>query len=179
MASAGDKKSPVPKPPTEKDAAAAEDKKSGGPEFTAEEDAELKTRPIGGLYSFTEEQLSLRVAIGKKMTAWFCAVDSTMSADVRKVYEDFPMWAFYVTKSSDLPKRSYGVCFGEDKKPRLHTAACHIMFTNLTIGGTPVEDLVKVDRWSAEQLARIEFNNDPAIFLDPLGFMIVLRQVAK
>ena len=46
-----------------------------------------------------------------------------------------------------------------------------MIITNRTVGGTAVETIRRVDRWSPEQMDRIKLNCDSGMFADPLGFL--------
>lgn len=148
--------------------------------LTDAEREELKARPISEEWTeFTEEQLKVRVGIAEKYCQFFLDNDHDASEEAKQQYRDWPMWCFYRDTSGGNPKRSYGVCTYADGTAGLHTVSCHIAFTNDIIGGTPVSQLTKVDRWTADDLVSIQLNSSPGIFADPLGFMILLHSHAR
>jgi hypothetical protein len=146
--------------------------------------AELKARPIGvpEWRNLTEEQIALRVEIGKKIQADFIATSPTLEPRLRDIYERYPMWGFYESAESEdawPPRRAYGVCFGEDDDERLYTVTLMSMINNRTIGGCPVESLVRVDRWSPQTIQRMKspLYNGTGIWEDPLGFVKLLMEL--
>jgi hypothetical protein len=144
--------------------------------LTEAEITELAERPvIEELQDFTEEQLVRRVEIAKKYCTFFSNADLTMSLWSRTLYDQYPIWGFYV--DGTCMKRAYGVSHGANGD-RVHTATCMFLMTNLTVGGTPVADLTRVNRWTDAQKASACLNPTPGTFLDPLGFMNILRLVA-
>jgi len=152
--------------------------KKGPTVLTSEEVAELKARPVSQAYrDYTEDQLVVRIGIAKKYCQYLLEADKAMEDRFRKIYEAYPMWGFY--KTTSLLERVCGVCIGEKDEWRLHTATCHVFWTNRTVGGTPAKDVVRVERWTAEDKEFMLMNNAPGIFLDPLGFLIVLDEAAE
>ena len=152
-------------------------------DLTETEKLELIERPISGKYmDFTESQLKIRIDIAKKYCDLFLHEDVTLEEKYKEIYQKYPMWGFYKSEDGSSIHRIYGVCLYDDEPDKTwgaHTATCLTMFTNLTLGGRPVAELKQVDQWSDNDKARIQFNNCPGIFCDPLGFLIVLRQEAK
>ena len=59
--------------------------------LTTEEENELKARPIG-TSCLTDEQILLRQEIGKKMCDYFLQVDTSLTPEIREIYEKTPMW---------------------------------------------------------------------------------------
>jgi len=157
-------------------------------ELTPQEKAELEARPIGDSKwrDLTEEQLAIRVEIGKKIHARFMKDDDNISARCRAIYEKMPMWGFYEDANSASgwpPRRSYGVCIGEEDEERLYTATLMPMFNNRTIGGTPTSSLRRVDRWSPEIIERMKTEHHMyqhvGLWEDPLGFWAILMEAAE
>ena len=140
--------------------------------FTDEEQKELVARPMGFDGPFTEEQFQIRLNIAKRISKFALAVDFTIGDEHRPIYVNFPLWGFY--KQNGLIKRVFGVGFDEENNPRLQTATCFTDSVNLTVGGTSTEDVVRVDNWSNEDKAKIMQSGYPGVFLDPLGFWLIL-----
>jgi hypothetical protein len=143
--------------------------------LNAEEEAELHARPIGAREwrNLTEEQIVRRIGILKKMHA---SIESDMLPWQRDLYAKMPVWGFYVDAHSEdawLPRRVYGVCLGEGDEERVHNVTLLIMMNNNTLGGTPVTQLRRVERWSAEHIERMRCGmyTDIGLFEDPLGIM--------
>ncbi len=152
-------------------------------EPTPEDVLELKERPVRHKWTdFTENQLALRVAIGEKWCRRLLDMDTSCSAEMARGYEEYPMWGFYVVNG--LPKRVYGMCVSVDSKTKekeylAHTASAMLMFVNLTVGGTPLAKLERVERWTPTQLQRIRLTNAPGYFVDPLGFVLLIEEHSK
>jgi hypothetical protein len=150
------------------------------PELTAEENAELTARPITQEFrSFTREQIELRRSIGRKWNEFFMRVDTTMSESIRKCYAEYPPWQFYQVRGGTQMKRIYGICEYQDGTFGAHTVTCMMMFTNDTVGGTPLRDLEPILELSDAQLASACFNNAPGVFCDPLGYMLPLVEESR
>lgn len=144
--------------------------------LSPEQRKELADRPFGTQFTdFTESQLNMRIEIGKIFWNLMSEMDSSLTEEMKAIYEKYPLWAFYTDEDEVVIKRSFGVGVYENGHPCLHTMTCMIMFTNETVGGTPVENVIRTDRWNADQLDRIKLNNAPGMFCDPLGFLVALR----
>lgn len=141
--------------------------------------AELKARPPGTNTKFTADQLKLRTKIAQDMCQGFLDNDDTLTDEFRELYKAWPMWKFYQTKETKMPRRSYGVAVDKAGGTRLLTASAMLMWVNYTIGGTPAADLEPVDAWTKEQIDRINACGNPGMFLDPLGFWVALEDNAR
>lgn len=154
-----------------------------GVRLTPEEEAEMKARPMQSnvAVDYTNEQLALRQAIAKKFCQFFLDNDSSLKPEMKTIYEANPMWKFYRGKDKDggAIKRSYGVAMSMEGKPVLHTACCMFGWTNLTLGGTVAEELSGHEKWTDAEVTRIKMNPTPGIFLDPMGFYILLMENVK
>lgn len=93
---------------------------------------------------------------------------------VKKAYEDFPPWYFYVTKDGDLPKRVYGFLETGNGEVRAHTISAMAFICNDTIGGSPLDSLERVHKWSDANLQRIAICGHPSVFTDPYGWVEVV-----
>lgn len=146
------------------------------------EEQELKQNPPGTVPT-TPEQFQLRLEIAKKICQFFNESDPTMTEDVRKVYEEYPMWGFYVNGDGSCPRRSYGVCFkktedSDENIPALHMITAHLFWINDVMGGVEVSSIRRVDAWSENNQSMIAMCGSPQMFLDPLGFFLPLSQRA-
>lgn len=145
-------------------------------EPTPEDQAELARQPPGQAWmDLTPEQVRLRQEMGQRMCSHFNRADDTMDDDIRAAYEEKPMWGFYVDAVSGLPKRIYGMCQGADGEWSAHTSSAMLMFNNLTVGGTPLAALTRVDAWSPAHIDRFRMTPNPGLFLDPLGFILLIH----
>ncbi len=145
------------------------------PEVDDVTDKELKARPITTEFTeFTDEQFNVRLAFAKKICAYLLETDDTLDAKMKTIYEKYPMWGFYTDEKHIICKRSFGVAVSEDGKNILHTQMAMSFFDNTTVGGTPADTLVRVDQWNENQIKFIKHTANPGLYLDPLGFYLVL-----
>jgi hypothetical protein len=152
-------------------------------QLTPQEEAELAARPIGNpeWRNLTEEQISVRVEIGKKMQAHILSVDHTIPERFRSIYEKAPLWGFYEAAETGWPpRRAFGVCIGAGGEDRLHTVTLMASFNNRTIGGTPISSLHRVERWSPGVIEQMKCGlyRDTGLWEDPLGFCTLIREAA-
>jgi hypothetical protein len=149
--------------------------------LTAEEGAELHARPIGApeWRNLTEQQLLLRIEIAKKMWLLVKQADPTLQAWHIELYERMPPWGFYVdAHSADCwpPRRIFGLCrsASEPFEQRVHNVTLMIAMNNATLGGTPVTELRRVERWSEAHIRQMctGWYKCIGLFEDPLGFMV-------
>ena len=115
--------------------------------------------------------IARRLIIAKKLTKGFQEVDTTLTPVMRKIYEENPLWAFYVDKNG-RPRRSFGVAMDVTGHPVLHTLIP--VGRNLKLENTRAADLHKVDGWSQVQHERIRESKHPGLFQDPCGFLLAL-----
>lgn len=121
---------------------------------------------------FTEAEFQERLRVAKKLCAsWSSDPRSGMTDEQRRIYEQYPMWGFYLVDG--LPKRVFGIA-GIDGRgdAYLETVSAMMMLNNRTMGGTPGHELQRVDRWPQEAIDRLKCGAiiRPEIYLDPLGF---------
>ena len=140
--------------------------------FSDEERAEYKARPIGGAFELTEEQLAARLATAKRVVEYGNnGGDPDMPDFARAVYKAAPPYAFFVTVLPDgtrLRRRVYGAMNRDDGEMWVHCATAHIGW----VGGVPVSELTRIDRWAPEDLAffRRLPPHERTAFEDPHGF---------
>lgn len=143
--------------------------------LTEEEKAELRQCPIGKAMDLPPEQRKLRQRIGKKINEYSMQRDTSMPSDYAPIYQKYPPWKFYIPSSADdpcLPRRMYGIYRDAKKQPLLHMASAHVFRVSLVANGVPPEEVTPVDEWPADHLARIKMCGNPALFEDPLGFLL-------
>jgi hypothetical protein len=144
--------------------------------LTPAERQELKDRPLTTAFrDYTEDQLVLRISAAQKISRLLLANDSSLTPEMRAVYEALPTWAFWEYPDTNIPKRCYGVLTYDDGTIGAHCVTCMLGWTNDTVGGTPASSIRQVARWSDEQKLRIQANNAPGVFCDPLGWLLLLR----
>ena len=149
-------------------------------EFTPEEKAELEARPVGSVVKpLAPESLALRRAISKRQlefvekTEWFKARPPKVQELMRK----FPFTDFYEDTDTKLARRVYGVIECTDGTLRLHVGTALMMMANDTVGGVDPAILRKIDNFSEKQLFTITtMGRSAAVFLDPLGWQLLLQQ---
>lgn len=161
--------------------------------LTEEEQRELDTNPVSPEFvPSTPEQFALRLSIAKKLCAYALDNDPTLTADMRAIYEMYPMWGFYETaanRSDDataaaLPRRSYGVFKFADsgngeEVAGLYMVTAHFFWVNDVVGGVPASKMVRVEQWSETSKTIIATCGAPGTFLDPLGFLIEVGRHAR
>lgn len=141
--------------------------------LTNEEQKELSERPVThDFVNFTESQLNLRKIIAKKFFEHAMS-NLEIGDSLRKIYEKKPIYKFY--ESDGLPKRAYGVGILQDGTEIVDTATAMLMLVNDTIGGTNMNELKEVDNWTKDHLSRIMSCGSPGIFIDPIGFILLLE----
>lgn len=142
--------------------------------LTPEEYKEFTEHKVGTVINMDDQQFNLRLSIAKKMCKVFLDNDPTLNNDAKEMYENYPMWKFYCYKDMSFPQRVYGVEDAINK--RLYVAKSFIALTH----GSSVncDEIISVDRWSEDQLRMIKLTQSPTIFLDPLGFLLPVRQFA-
>jgi len=135
---------------------------------------ELARFPIGS--TETEEwNWALRLEIGADMTQ-LCQRDCGETPPaLAHLYDSHPLHAFYTDAAGKAIWRLYGVAVRDDGTPLGHTCRAMLLGNNKAVGGVPLGELVRCERWSAEQLAflRSGMVPDAGIFLDPLGFALL------
>jgi hypothetical protein len=89
-------------------------------------------------------------------------------------FEEYPPWYFYKTLSGSI-KRIYGFIEDQDGAVRAHTVTAMAIYANDTIGGTPLEDLIRVYAWSDQDLIRIELCNAAEGFTTVDGWKMFLH----
>lgn len=118
-----------------------------------------------------EEQLVIRIGIGRKLCDYYVRASLTMTDQMREAYQAYPMWGFYVDHTTGgTPKRVYGVSVntGLGRVTKLLTAACQDADV---YERTPIENLTRVDRWTDAQKAMIRARGGAAgLFFDPLAY---------
>lgn len=145
--------------------------------LTPEERREIADRNVTTEWrDYTEEQLQTRISIGRKAMEHMLCHDPTVTNEARAIYAKCPMWGFY--KSAGAGDRAlyrvYGVSWSDDEES-VKAISAHFVCNNKVIGGVPVCDIMRVDRWTAEDLDFFrEFVPTPGIFVDPLGFVLVI-----
>ena len=72
-----------------------------------------------------------------------------MPEGFRVLYEQYPMWGFYT--DGTMMKRVYGMLKRADGSYAAQTATSMALMTNLTVGGTALSQLVRVDRWTTSR----------------------------
>jgi len=96
---------------------------------------------------------------------------------IQNAFKQFPVTSFYKSRDNGRLARITG--FHEDENEKICAQTGTLMlgmpFANSTIGGWPIENLEKVEQWSAEDLENIELytggNRDlEYIFRNPFGF---------
>lgn len=161
--------------------------------LTEEEKRELETYPVSNNFvPQSPEQFAMRLSIAKKFCAYALENDSTLTPEMRAIYEQYPLWGFYESadyRADDastypIPRRSYGVMKvhdAESGEPQsaLHMVTAHFFWVNDVVGGVTTSEVTRVDQWSDRAKDTIRFCLAPGIFLDPLGFLIPVRQHAK
>jgi hypothetical protein len=80
----------------------------------------------------------------------------------------YPPCGFYKT-TNNIIKRVFNT-FSEIE---MSTVSCLIMCTNITMDGTNVDELIKIDNWNDDDIGRIRLNDNPGIFIDPLGYVLM------
>jgi hypothetical protein len=155
--------------------------------FTDAEHDEMQQRPPGDPQwrGFTEAQLAMRMSIGKKFAAFTLQYDDSMTEQDRRGYERAPLWGFYLPRGDDawLPRRVYGqiTVTGDDSQARAHVVSGHPMWINRVLGGVPLNELVRVDRWPERTLQMLREGLIPNAgwFEDPLGFFGVIESINR
>lgn len=149
-------------------------------ELTSEEQLELSTRPISPEWrDFTEDQIKTRVEIGKKFMEYIIKDDITMEPWAKEIYTKMPMWGFYIDPKFRVRRRVFGALKQSDSTPGVHAASAHFLWTNYVIGGVPINELERIDRWTEEDKMFFKGNNCPGLFLDPLGFIQFISENNK
>ena len=139
-----------------------------------EEELEEYAKYSPGSYN-KEMNIPLRKEIAKKVENFINEIDPDLPSEFKKIYDEFPRWKFYTDKGKNTIMRAYGVCRYDDGEYGLHTASCHIFFTNNTIGGVPLKAIEAIDDWTDSQKEIIAMNNCPGAFFDPLGWMMFVE----
>jgi hypothetical protein len=140
--------------------------------YTDNETAELKSHPMGPDWiDYTKQQIRMRQEIGKRMCRYFNEIE--MSIELKSIHEGHPMWKFYIDKNG-IPKRIYGM-HNDNGNWKAYTASADFLSTSKSEGEIPLSDLTSVDEWSEAHLNMIRMTAAPGVFLDPLGFLLLIR----
>lgn len=128
---------------------------------------------------FTDEQLAMRKTIGAKVQDYLLSIEPKPSPEIVAIYNKRPMWKFYVNadnRGPTLPRRVYGVAVTPppEREERAHAVTAHFGYVNDVVGGVPIEELKEVESWDHESLAVIDCTPHPELFLDPLGFLLLI-----
>lgn len=143
--------------------------------LSAAEQDELLQRPIDKHRSaFTPEQINRRKEIGQKIFQFFLERDPTMTDEIRTLYLQTPLWQFYKTANNQIV-RPYGVGRTNQGLPISHVLRCKIGRAELE--DREMTDLIPVINWSADDQHVIRFTAEPGVFLDPLGFLLILMDL--
>ena len=145
--------------------------------LTEEEFSEFMLHPPGKFYE--NMNIELRTKIAQKMEDFVNKEDHELPEEYRTVYEQYPRWKFYTDKNNGVIKRTFGLCKYDDGTFGMHTYTCFFGFVNETVGGTPVKDLVPIDKWTDEQLLRINLNQNKGLFIDPLAWLCIASKYAQ
>ena len=122
-----------------------------------------------------EEVFAKRLAIAEATCTDSLAADVDLTADLRGIYEQFPMSGFYVRASDDAPARSFGVAQDRAGTYRLHMVVATANGEKITRNGVPVTDVRRVERFTSDHLTRIRrVAARPGWFADPLGFLAAM-----
>jgi len=95
-----------------------------------------------------------------------------------RAYSKYPPFMFYTDKEYNASiKRIYGFATTDSGELRAHTVCAMSIFNNDTIGGTPVESLIHVKKWSDNQIDRLKSGliSCPEAFLEQNGYMRFAR----
>ena len=143
--------------------------------ITDEHRVEMQERPISARATYTEEQFKVRQDIGKILTklTYENAVEQGQP-NLAKGYLTHPPYLFYTNDTGTIKKRIYGMCMDESGDLRAHTVCAMTMINNVTLGGTPLSELVTQDKWTDEQYNHLTSGliTESGAFTDPLGFCI-------
>jgi hypothetical protein len=141
--------------------------------LTAADNSELLARPAGSSFAMTDGAFNVRLELAQRACRFFLDNDQNLPGDCRQIYEENPMWAFYVRKADNRPARSVGVAVEEGGISRLHVVVLDgcVRFRR---NGLPVSEFKKVYRWDKEHLTQINRSVHPGWFTDPLGFLAAM-----
>lgn len=146
-------------------------------QLTVEQSAELEAHPIGTIKTDIggTQQFEIRVRIAKKMCQKFLDLEPDMPAQVRQMYEKYPLWKFYcdVGGVTSRPRRMYGVADAE--KSTLHMISASMLMISHRIDGVHTSEIMAVDDWTDDQKMIILTTDSPDLFFDPLGFKLVIQ----
>ena len=117
--------------------------------------------------------------MAKRLCDMLLEADDTLTPEARSIYERYPMWKFYLCHGT--PKRVFGIACTDPDDTRLATITAMSWMNNYTLGGTPAEEMQALDRWPDEIVGNLQLPlyNSAGIFLDPLGFLLPLRDNAS
>jgi hypothetical protein len=124
--------------------------------------------PIGTVAG--QKNLNLRIKIALKLETFVNTVDTKIPETLKGVFEQFPRWKFYTNTSGDV-LRMHGACEMKDGTHRLYMVSCMLGFNSDVVGGVPTEEVIPIDGWDGTQLRKISMSMNPALFLDPLGWL--------
>lgn len=144
--------------------------------LTSEESVELNEHPVGTVTYMNDRQFDIRLSIAKKICKFFLENDPSLDDKANTIYQKFSMWKFYCNPNMSLPRRMYGIKDIENEILSMVTSYIALTYDS---SGISCSDIVSVDRWTEDQIKIIKLTKCPAIFLDPLGFLIVLQKNAK
>ena len=117
----------------------------------------------------------MRKAIGAKFDI-LCYEDAKkLHPEIAEVYLKYPTSKFYTDKDHKMIRRIYGM-MQTDTGFRAHAITALIMMNNSPIDGVPIENLVPLDNWEQDHLARLNSGliTHPQLFTDPLGFLLLV-----
>jgi hypothetical protein len=100
---------------------------------------------------------------------------------IKKCFKEYPCSKFYKHKDSDLLFRITGFHETESGEILAQTNTLFIGMINKTIGGYPLNELIKLDEWSEEDIRKINFKiggigDLKYVFLHPMGYLFLLDE---
>jgi len=149
--------------------------------LTPEEATELAERPVAGTrLDFTPAQLKVRRDIGRKI--WEAIPMETTNPMVLATYAATPPWKFYV---EEIPpgrglRRVYGALELEgDTHPRAHCVTFRFWEVFDLLDGVLCSDLTAVEEWTKEDKEKFLVGEHGGVYLDPLGYLSVIRNMQR
>lgn len=88
---------------------------------------------------------------------------------LRAIYREWPMYRLYQNKETKMPYRAYGAALA-GRERRLLVAFPAGRDVGFRIGGVPVSDVERVERWSDAQMQRIVACQCWELFVHPMGW---------
>lgn len=139
--------------------------------LTEEEKNELHNRPIKYEYTnFSKDQINLRKQIGYKLSCYFIQNNSYRS--INDLYGKYPMWKYY--KYNNIQIRIYNTCsdYNEDN-PMIKVVSAYLDRNRKF--NVNAKNIIDVLYWSDVDINYIKLTPTPGIYLDPLGFILTIK----